>query len=187
MRKRRASSVVWAMVLIGVFYTMATFSSVRSGVVQVGQHGSHRPNGGVNMAVPQLGGGIGPCDVFFAFISAVAFATILAVVAGLTISASTSFAHDFFTNVINHGREAKPGQGVVVARITAFIGRGTIFFGLSIGLGPNANVAFLVRPCIRFCSQCQSASHSPLYFLETLQHGGRDLSFDCWSYRIKRG
>ena len=43
--------------------------------------------------------------IFFAFISAVAFATILAVVAGLTISASTSFAHDFYTNVIHHGKE----------------------------------------------------------------------------------
>ena len=60
-------------------------------------------------------------DVFFAFISAVAFATILAVVAGLTISASTSFAHDFYSNVLHHGRERKPGEEVRVARWTAFV------------------------------------------------------------------
>ena len=60
-----------------------------------------------NMAAPQLARFLGG-DLFFAFISAVAFATILAVVAGLTISASTSFAHDFYTNVIHHGKELSP-------------------------------------------------------------------------------
>ena len=48
-------------------------------------------------------------DVFFAFISAIAFATILAVVAGLTITASTSFAHDVWTNVIHNGVERSRG------------------------------------------------------------------------------
>jgi len=46
----------------------------------------------------------------------IAFATILAVVAGLTISASTSFAHDFWTNVIHHGTERKAGEEVACAR-----------------------------------------------------------------------
>ena len=58
-------------------------------------------------------------DVFFALISAIAFATILAVVAGLTISASTSFAHDLYTNVIRHGQTTTSQQEVRVARITA--------------------------------------------------------------------
>src|SRR3989442_115304 len=60
-------------------------------------------------------------DIFFAFIAAIAFATILAVVAGLTISASTSFAHDFYTSVIHKGVERAPGEEVRVARITAFV------------------------------------------------------------------
>ncbi len=82
-------------------------------------------------------------ELFFAFISAVAFATILAVVAGLTISASTSFAHDFFTNVIHHGKEHRPGEEVRVARITAFaVGAASIL--IAILLGPKVNVAFLV-------------------------------------------
>ena len=82
-------------------------------------------------------------EFFFAFISAIAFATILAVVAGLTISATTSFAHDFWTNVLHHGKERKPGEEVLVARISAFV-VGAVSIVLAIVLGPSANVAFLV-------------------------------------------
>ena len=86
----------------------------------------------------ELGG-----EVFFAFVSAIAFATILAVVAGLTISASTSFAHDFYTNVLHRGAERGPGEEVRVARATAFV-VGAVAISAAILLGPNANVAFLV-------------------------------------------
>ncbi len=64
-------------------------------------------------------------------------------VAGLTISASTSFAHDFWTNVIHRGTERSPGEEVRVARITAFV-VGGIAILIAIVLGPAANVAFLV-------------------------------------------
>jgi cation/acetate symporter len=138
--KTARASVVWAMVLIGVFYIMTTFFGF--GAASVLGPDFITKNGGGNMAAPQLARALGG-DIFFAFISAVAFATILAVVAGLTISASTSFAHDFFTNVIHSGREAKPGQEVRVARITAFV-VGAASIGLAIALGPTANVAFLV-------------------------------------------
>jgi cation/acetate symporter len=94
------------------------------------------------MVAPTLAHVLGG-DMFFAFISAVAFATILAVVAGLTMSASTSFAHDFFTNVIHHGRETKPGQEVRVARITAFV-VGAASIALAIKLGSSVNAAMLV-------------------------------------------
>jgi cation/acetate symporter len=128
------------MVLIGVFYVMTTFFGFGAasllGPDYIGK------NGGGNMAAPLLAREVGG-NIFFAFISAVAFATILAVVAGLTISASSSFAHDFFTNVIHHGKEQKPGEEVRVARITAFV-VGAVSICLAIGLGPNANVAFLV-------------------------------------------
>jgi cation/acetate symporter len=82
-------------------------------------------------------------DIFFAFIAAIAFATILAVVAGLTISASTSFAHDFYTAVIHKGTERRPGEEVRVARITAFF-VGAVAIAIAIVLGKDANVAFLV-------------------------------------------
>jgi cation/acetate symporter len=138
--KTARSSVVWAMVLIGVFYIMTTFFGF--GAASVLGPDFITKNGGGNMAAPQLARALGG-DIFFAFISAVAFATILAVVAGLTISASTSFAHDFFTNVIHHGKEHRPGEEVRVARITAFV-VGAVSIGLAIALGPSANVAFLV-------------------------------------------
>jgi cation/acetate symporter len=99
-------------------------------------------HGGTNMAAPRLAELLGG-EIFFAFISAVAFATILAVVAGLTISASTSFAHDFYTNVLHHGREPQPGQEVRVARWTA-LATGAIAIGIAIFLGEKVNVAFLV-------------------------------------------
>jgi cation/acetate symporter len=138
--KTARSSVVWAMVIIGLFYIMTTFFGF--GAASLLGPDYIAQNGGTNMAAPLLARALGG-EVFFAFISAVAFATILAVVAGLTISASTSFAHDFYTNVIHHGEEHRPGEEVFVARITAFVvGAASIL--IAIVLGSKVNVAFLV-------------------------------------------
>jgi cation/acetate symporter len=133
-------SVMWAMILIGLFYIMTTFLGFGAATI-VGRNVIDQ-SGGINMSAPALAQALGG-DVFFAFISAVAFATILAVVAGLTISASTSFAHDFYTNVIHGGTERSPGEEVRVARITAFV-VGAVSILIAVGLGPGANVAFLV-------------------------------------------
>ncbi len=138
--KTARASVVWAMLIIGLFYIMTTFFGF--GAASLLGPDYLKAHGGTNMAAPQLAYELGG-EIFFAFISAVAFATILAVVAGLTISASTSFAHDFFTNVIHHGKEQRPGEEVKVARITAFI-VGAAAIGIAILLGPTVNVAFLV-------------------------------------------
>ena len=86
------NSVVWAMVIIGTFYILTTFLGFGAATI-VGRD-FIAANGGTNMSAPLLAQALAG-DLFFAFISAIAFATILAVVAGLTISASTSFAHDF--------------------------------------------------------------------------------------------
>jgi cation/acetate symporter len=128
------------MVLIGSFYIMTTFLGFGAATI-VGQ-AFIKSHGGTNMSAPLLAQALAG-DVFFAFIAAIAFATILAVVAGLTISASTSFAHDLWTNVIHRGVERKLGEEVRVARITAFI-VGGISMAIAIALGPNANVAFLL-------------------------------------------
>jgi cation/acetate symporter len=137
--KTARHSVVWAMVLIGAFYIMTTLLGFGAATI-VGRD-FIATNGGTNMSAPLLAQALGG-DFFFAFISAIAFATILAVVAGLTISASTSFAHDFWTNVIHHGTERKPGEEVMVARITAFV-VGAVAIALAIFL-KQVNVAFLV-------------------------------------------
>src|SRR5215510_12733138 len=133
-------SVVWAMALIGSFYILTTFLGFGAATI-VGRDFIAK-NGGTNMSAPLLAQTLGG-DLFFAFISAIAFATILAVVAGLTISASTSFAHDFWTNVLHRGKERSPGEEVRVARVTAFV-VGAVSILIAILLGPNANVAFLV-------------------------------------------
>jgi cation/acetate symporter len=133
-------SVVWAMGIIGSFYILTTFLGFGAATI-VGRD-YIAANGGINMSAPLLAKALGG-EVFFAFISAVAFATILAVVAGLTISASTSFAHDFWTNVIHRGQERAAGEEVRVARITAFV-VGIVSILIAILLGPGANVAFLV-------------------------------------------
>ena len=138
--KTARASVVWAMLIIGLFYIMTTFFGFGAASLLGPDHIA--ANGGTNMAAPQLARFLGG-EIFFAFICAVAFATILAVVAGLTISASTSFAHDFFVNVLHHGKEQKPGEEVRVARITAFV-VGALSIVIAIVLGPSVNVAFLV-------------------------------------------
>ena len=134
--KTARHSVVWAMALIGLFYIMTTFLGFGAATILTPGKISIE-----NMSAPLLAEALGG-EVFFAFISAVAFATILAVVAGLTISASTSFAHDFYTNVLHHGRERRLGEEVRVARITAFV-VGAIAIVLAIQLR-TINVAFLV-------------------------------------------
>jgi cation/acetate symporter len=133
-------SVVWAMLIIGSFYILTTFLGFGAATI-VGRDFIAK-NGGTNMSAPLLAQALAG-DLFFAFISAIAFATILAVVAGLTISASTSFAHDFWTNVLHHGRERHEGEEVRVARVTAFV-VGAVSILIAIVLGPAANVAFLV-------------------------------------------
>jgi cation/acetate symporter len=138
--KTARASVVWAMLIIGLFYIMTTFFGFGAASLLGPDHIA--ANGGTNMAAPELARFLGG-EIFFAFICAVAFATILAVVAGLTISASTSFAHDFFVNVLHHGKEQKPGEEVRVARITAFV-VGALSIVIAIVLGPSVNVAFLV-------------------------------------------
>src|SRR5450755_61836 len=138
--KTARHSVVWAMVLIGSFYIMTTFLGFGAATIVGPDY--IKTHGGTNMSAPLLANALaGP--IFFAFISAIAFATILAVVAGLTISATTSFSHDFWTNVIHNGVERKPGEEVLVARISAFV-VGAVAISIAILLGPTANVAFLV-------------------------------------------
>src|SRR6202030_2164438 len=138
--KTARQSVVWAMVLIGSFYIMTTFLGFGAATI-VGRD-FISTHGGTNMSAPLLAQRLGG-DIFFAFISSIAFATILAVVAGLTISASTSFAHDFYSNVIHHGQLDSPQAEVRVARITAFV-VGAVAITVAIVLGPTFNVAFLV-------------------------------------------
>ncbi|WP_370945981.1 cation acetate symporter [Amycolatopsis sp. cg5] len=133
-------SVVWAIVLIGVFYLFTLVLGYGAGAL-VGPSTITGAPGGVNSAAPLLAQALGG-PVLLGFIAAVAFATILAVVAGLTITASASFAHDVYANVIKKGKVENPDAEVKVARITALvIGAVAIAGGI---LANGQNIAFLV-------------------------------------------
>ena len=132
-------SVVWAIVLIGVFYLFTLVLGYGAGAL-VGPDAIKKAPGGVNSAAPLLALELGG-PVLLGLISAVAFATILAVVAGLTITASASFAHDVYANVVKRGKTS-PDSEVKVARITAVV-IGALAIGGGI-LANGQNVAFLV-------------------------------------------
>ena len=132
-------SVVWAIWLIGLFYLFTLILGYGAASI-VGPEEITGAPGGVNSAAPLLAFELGG-EILLALISAVAFATILAVVAGLTITASASFAHDVYANVIKHG-ETTPDDEVRVARRTALvIGAVAIVGGILVN---GLNIAFLV-------------------------------------------
>ena len=133
------NSVVWAMILIGSFYIMTSVLGLGAAVIVGPDYVV--THGGTNMSGILLAQALGG-EIFLAVVSAVAFATILAVVAGLTISASTSFAHDFWINVVHRGREIHSGETVLLAR-TAALAVGVVSILLAIALGPASNAGIL--------------------------------------------
>ncbi len=137
--KEARRSVVWAIALIGAFYLFTLVLGYGAAAL-VGPDRILAAPGGVNSAAPQLAFELGGV-VLLGIISAVAFATILAVVAGLTITASASFAHDIYASVLKNDNVSESEQ-VKISRITAVV-LGTLAIGLGI-LAREQNVAFLV-------------------------------------------
>jgi len=137
--KEARKSVVWAIALIGAFYLFTLVLGYGAAAL-VGPDRILSAAGGVNSAAPLLALELGGV-VLLGIISAVAFATILAVVAGLTITASASFAHDIYAGVWKKHKVTEDEQ-VRVSRITAVV-LGIVAIGLGI-LANGQNVAFLV-------------------------------------------
>src|SRR6202022_2970939 len=155
------SSVGWAMGLIGSFYVMTTFLGFGAATLvgkahicaKVDASGKCLSALNNNLSMPRLADTLGKeffgtfgGEFLLAFIAAVAFATILAVVAGLTLAASSAFSHDFYVNVVRthifHGTVGE-GEQVLVARITAAL-VGLLSIWLAARVGATANVAALV-------------------------------------------
>lgn len=137
--KEARRSVVWAIALIGAFYLFTLVLGYGAAAI-VGPDKILAAAGGQNSAAPLLAFELGGV-ILLGIISAVAFATILAVVAGLTITASASFAHDVYASVIKRGDVDETKQ-VRVSRITAVV-IGILAIGLGI-LANGQNIAFLV-------------------------------------------
>jgi len=163
--KTARKSVVWAIGIIGVFYLL-TLALGFGAAALVGSDVITAADPGGNVAAPllaqvlgikYLGGSFGGA-LLLAVISAVAFATILAVVAGLTLASSSSLAHDLYANVLRRGRTTER-QEVVFARYAAF-GIGAVAIVLAI-FARSLNVAFLVAVAFAVAA---SANLPPILF-----------------------
>ncbi|MEU7075444.1 cation acetate symporter [Streptomyces narbonensis] len=139
-------SVVWSIGLIGSFYLMTIVLGFGAAAL-IGPAEVRASNASGNTAIPllalDLGGGAGSTGgtVLFAVVAAVAFATILAVVAGITLASSASVAHDLYSSLRRrHGK--RQYSEVTVARLAA-AGIGAAAIGLGL-LARDLNVAFLV-------------------------------------------
>jgi cation/acetate symporter len=139
-------SVIWAMAIIGGFYVLTLFLGLGA-AMHVGAGNIRAIDAGGNMAAPLLaqfvGGGpdsfLG--NLLLAFVAAVAFATIVAVVAGLVLAAASAMAHDLYVGVIR-GEHVTPQEQVKAARIaTVIVGALAIVIGIA---AKGQNVAHLV-------------------------------------------
>ncbi|MDO5698116.1 MAG: cation acetate symporter [Dermatophilus congolensis] len=137
--KQARKSVEWAIWLIGGFYLLTLVVGYGAAAL-VGPERIQKAAGGVNSAAPLLAYELGG-SVLLAIISGIAFATILAVVAGLTITTSATFAHDLYNQVLKDGKSTQE-QEVKVARYAALGGGVIAILGGILAYGQN--IAFLV-------------------------------------------
>ena len=137
--KQARVSVLYASVIIGTFYIF-TFIIGFGAMVLLGKEGimSVDATGNVSaLLLANLLGGVG----FLGFIAAVAFATILAVVAGLTLSGAATLSHDFWVSIIKKGVASNREQMNVARIATLLLGATSIFLGI---VFKKQNVAFMV-------------------------------------------
>ena len=132
-------SVAWCSWSMCLFYLSILVVGFGAAAL-VGQQAILAAPGGVNSAAPLLAYQIGG-TLLLGVVAAVAFATILAVVAGLTLAASVSFAHDVYASILRDGH-ADPASEIRVARLTALV---VGVLAIAGGIMANGqNVAFLV-------------------------------------------
>ena len=166
--KQARKSVLWATTWIGYFYvlifiigfgaitlvlTNPEFSNTVTGVIKGG-------GGSANMAAVLVAKAVGG-NVFFGFISAVAFATILAVVAGLTLSGASAVSHDIYATVIKKGK-ANSAAELKVSRITTLV-LGVVAVGLGIAF-EKQNIAFMVSLAFAIAA----SANFPVLFMAVL-------------------
>jgi cation/acetate symporter len=133
------TSVSWATGCIGLFYLL-TFILGFGAMVLVGQPVIRAVDAGGNMAAPLLAETVGG-TAFLGFIAAVAFATILAVVAGLTLAGAAALSHDLWVNVVRVGRASETEQLRVARTATVLLGLLSIALGIAF---KGQNVAYMV-------------------------------------------
>lgn len=150
--KEARKSVLYATGFIAYFYVL-TFIIGFSAIVLLSQHPEfftvppgetlniiRHLNGGTNMVAVHLADAVGG-TLFMGFISAVAFATILAVVAGLALSGASAISHDLYVNVIAHGKVDSRREMMITKIATVSLGVLAIVLGIAF---EKQNVAFMV-------------------------------------------
>jgi cation/acetate symporter len=137
--KAARKSVLYATGLIGYFYIIVPIVGFGASVL-VGRDVIANIDKGGNMAAPLLAETLGGTP-FLGFIAAVAFATILAVVAGLTLAGASALSHDIYLNVVKHGQATEQEQVRVAKMSTVAFGILAILLGI---LFKGQNVAFMV-------------------------------------------
>jgi cation/acetate symporter len=157
-------SVLWAIGLIGAFYLMTLVLGFGAAAMLDRSQVDPVEGGNQNLASPLLaeavGGGEGSTGgaILLALIAAVAFATILAVVAGLTLAGASAVSHDLYASVFPRGR-ATDVQEVRVSRIATVV-LGIVAIGLGI-LFEQQNIAFMVGLAFAIAASC----NFPILFL----------------------
>ncbi|CNC85947.1 cation acetate symporter [Yersinia pseudotuberculosis] len=152
--KEARKSVFYATGFIGYFYIL-TFIIGFGAILLVGPNQTFKDAagallGGNNMAAVHLANAVGG-SFFLGFISAVAFATILAVVAGLTLAGASAVSHDLYASVIKKGK-ANERDELRVSKITVIV-LGIVAIGLGI-LFENQNIAFMVGLAFSIAASC---------------------------------
>ncbi len=166
--KEARKSVGWATTWIGYFYILTFIIGFGAivllpadpGLFYVDGDVAKGLKGGGNMAAVHLANAVGG-NVFLGFISAVAFATILAVVAGLTLSGASAVSHDLYATVFKHGK-ADSASELRVSKITTIcLGIVAVFLGIAF---EKENVAYMVM--LAFAIAC--SANFPVLFMSVL-------------------
>ncbi|HRQ79687.1 MAG TPA: cation acetate symporter [Azospirillaceae bacterium] len=166
--KEARKSVAWATTWIGYFYILTFIIGFGAVVMLIQDPAAYYVNGeiakglkgGGNMAAVHLANAVGG-NIFLGFISAVAFATILAVVAGLTLSGASAVSHDLYASVWRHGN-ADSATELRVSKITTIIlGIVAVLLGI---IFEKQNVAFMVM--LAFSVAC--SANFPVLFMSVL-------------------
>jgi cation/acetate symporter len=166
--KEARKSVFWATTWIGYFYilifiigfgaitlvlTNPEFADTAKGIIKGG-------GGSANMAAVLVAKAVGG-NVFFGFISAVAFATILAVVAGLTLSGASAVSHDLYATVIKNGKADSASELKVSRMTTLALGVVAVILGIAF---EKQNIAFMVSLAFAIAA----SANFPVLFMSVL-------------------
>ncbi|MCL2831141.1 MAG: cation acetate symporter [Betaproteobacteria bacterium] len=165
--KEARKSVLWATTWIGYFYVL-TFIIGFGAIVFVSANPEFLDDkgvlrGGANMAAVHLANAVGG-NAFLGFMSAVAFATILAVVAGLTLSGASAVSHDLYASAIKKGKATSQDELRVSKITTVFLGIIAVFLGIAF---EKQNVAFMVSLAFAIAA----SANFPALFLSILWRG----------------